>query len=163
MKTLYRAFCRAEEGLSCAMFFAMVVLVLCSALARLLNHPLAWSIDIAQLLLAWTCFLGADVAFRDNKLIGLDLFTRNLPGKVQKTLTLLIRIIMLIALLIFIYYGIRLSIESRKRFFQTLPISYSFVTLSLPVSSALMCITALTKIRESVLSLGGNMQKEEAL
>ena len=153
MKKFYRLFCRGEEVLSCTLFFMMVVLVMCSALARLVKHPISWSIDVAQLLLAWTCFLGADVAFRRNKLVGLDLFTRKLPEKVQKAVTLVIQVIMLGALVIFIVYGLRLSVESWKRSFQTLTISYSFVTFSLPVSSVLMSITALLKIKESVSQL----------
>ena len=153
MKKFYRLFCRGEEVLSCTLFFMMVVLVMCSALARLVKHPISWSIDVAQLLLAWTCFLGADVAFRRNKLVGLDLFTRKLPEKVQKAVTRVIQGIMLGALVIFIVYGLRLSVESWKRSFQTLTISYSFVTLSLPVSSVLMSITALLKIKESVSQL----------
>ena len=153
MKKFYRLFCRGEEVLSCTLFFMMVMLVMCSALARLVKHPISWRIDVAQLLLAWTCFLGADVAFRRNKLVGLDLFTRKLPEKVQKAVTLVIQVIMLGALVIFIVYGLRLSVESWKRSFQTLTISYSFVTLSLPVSSVLMSITALLKIKESVSQL----------
>ncbi|SEU08109.1 TRAP transporter small permease [Enterocloster clostridioformis] len=150
MKTVYRNFCKWEEYLCCTMFFSMVVLVLCSAIARLINHPLAWSIDVAQLLLAWTCFIGADVAFRRDKLVGLDLFTRRLPQKVAQIISLVIRVIMFGALVIFIVYGVRLSIESWKRSFQTLTISYSFVTLSLPVASFLMSITAIIKIVDSV-------------
>ena len=68
-------------------------------------------------------------------------------------MTLVIQVIMLGALVIFIVYGLRLSVESWKRSFQTLTISYSFVTLSLPVSSVLMSITALLKIKESVSQL----------
>lgn len=158
MKAAYRTFCKMEEMLSCGMFFSMVALVLCSALARLLNHPLPWSIDVAQLLLAWTCFVGADVAFRGNKLMGLDLFTRSLPKKVQRVLELIVRVIMLIALIVFIIYGLRLSYESRMRFFQTLPISYSFVTLSLPVASVFMSITALIKIMETVKTLNDGVR-----
>lgn len=155
MKAIYRAFCKVEEAIACAMFFSMVVLVLCSALARLINKPIAWSIDVAQLLLAWTCFIGADVAFRRGKLVGLDLFTRKLPQKVQDFLTLVVQLLILLSLAIFIFYGVRLSIESWKRSFQTLTISYSFVTLSLPVASALMIITDVLKIKDTVLHLMG--------
>ena len=53
-----------------------------------------------------------------------------------------------IALLIaFVYFGISLSIRNWDRDFQTLSfMSYSAVTLSLPVASALMIISAGTKL-----------------
>lgn len=146
MKAVYRTFCKIEEFISCVMFFSMTALVLCSALARLVDHPLSWSIDVAQILLAWTCFIGADVAYREKKLVGLDLFTRNFSMKVRQLIELLIQILVLAALVIFIFVGIKLSYESRMRFFQTLPVSYSLVTLSLPVSSMLMCVTAVIRI-----------------
>lgn len=146
MKAVYRTFCKIEEFISCVMFFSMTALVLCSALARLVDHPLSWSIDVAQILLAWTCFIGADVAYREKKLVGLELFTRNFSMKVRQLIELLIQILVLAALVIFIFVGIKLSYESRMRFFQTLPVSYSLVTLSLPVSSMLMCVTAVIRI-----------------
>ena len=60
-----------------------------------------------------------------------------------------------IAFIIFIIFGFRLSADSWKRAFQTLPISYSYVTLSLPVSSVFMTVTAILKIRETVKRLTG--------
>ena len=155
MKKLYRGFCKLEEIISCVFFFSMVLLVFLSAIARLIQHPLAWSIDVSQLLLAWTAFLGADVAFRRGKLVGLDLLTRKMPHRVQDGLTLVIQVLILIAFIIFIIFGFRLSADSWKRAFQTLPISYSYVTLSLPVSSVFMTVTAILKIRETMKRLTG--------
>ena len=86
---------------------------------------------MAQLLLCWTSLVGADVAFRHDKFIGLDLFTRKMPVKVQKVLEIVVLVLMQVAFCIFIYYGVMLSIKSWKRSFQTLPISYSFVTIAL--------------------------------
>lgn len=163
MKAIYRSFCKLEEVLSCTMFFSMTALVLCSALARLINHPLPWSIDVAQILLAWTCFIGADVAYRDKKLVGLDLFTRNLPEQVRNLIELLIQVLMLIALIIFIVVGLKLSYDSRMRFFQTLSVSYSLVTLSLPVSSALMSITACIKIAEIIAKMKNPNKNREGV
>jgi TRAP-type C4-dicarboxylate transport system permease small subunit len=55
--------------------------------------------------------------------------------------------IIITLLLSFVYYGTRLSIESADRSFQTLSkFSYSIVTVSLPVSSVLMILTASLKI-----------------
>ena len=84
MKKVYNAYCKAEEFLFSFLFAVMVALVFSSAIARGIGKPLAWSLDVAQLLLCWTSLVGADVAFRHDKFIGLDLFTRKMPVKVQK-------------------------------------------------------------------------------
>ena len=86
MKKVYNAYCKAEEFLFSFLFAVMVALVFSSAIARGIGKPLAWSLDVAQLLLCWTSLVGADVAFRHDKFIGLDLFTRKMPVKVQKVL-----------------------------------------------------------------------------
>ncbi len=150
MKTVYKYFCKFEEIFCGISFISIVSLVFISAVARGLNHPIPWSIDISQLLLAWTAFLGADVAFREHNLVGIDLVTKKFPAKMQKSIELLVLILMLVALVIFIIFGVKLSIDSYKRAFQTLTLSYSFVTMSLPVASVFMSVTAVRQIVERI-------------
>ena len=157
MKKVYNAYCKAEEFLFSFLFAVMVALVFSSAIARGIGKPLAWSLDVAQLLLCWTSLVGADVAFRHDKFIGLDLFTRKMPVKVQKVLEIVVLVLMQVAYCIFIYYGVMLSIKSWKRSFQTLPISYSFITIALPVMSTLMTLTNILKITDKVKNFKKNV------
>ena len=157
VKKVYNAYCKAEEFLFSFLFAVMVALVFSSAIARGIGKPLAWSLDVAQLLLCWTSLVGADVAFRHDKFIGLDLFTRKMPVKVQKVLEIVVLVLMQVAFCIFIYYGVMLSIKSWKRSFQTLLISYSFVTIALPVMSTLMTLTNILKIIDKVKNFKKNV------
>ena len=157
VKKVYNAYCKAEEFLFSFLFAVMVALVFSSAIARGIGKPLAWSLDVAQLLLCWTSLVGADVAFRHDKFIGLDLFTRKMPVKVQKVLEIVVLVLMQVAFCIFIYYGVMLSIKSWKRSFQTLPISYSFITIALPVMSTLMTLTNVLKITDKVKNFKKNV------
>ena len=157
MKKVYNAYCKAGEFLFSFLFGVMVALVFSSAIARGIGKPLAWSLDVAQLLLCWTSLVGADVAFRHDKFIGLDLFTRKMPVKVQKELEIVVLVLMLEVFCISIYYGVMLSIKSWKRSFQTLPISSSFVTIALPTISALMTLTNILKITDKVKNFKKNV------
>ena len=150
MKKFYRGFCWLEETLCCIGFLVMIGLVFLSAVARTVGRPLAWSIDVSQLLLCWTTLIGADIAFRHKKILGLDLFTQMLPEKVQKALEILLDLVILVALLIFIKYGTSLSISSWKRSFQTLKLSYSYVTMALPVMSVLMSVSVVIDIVDKI-------------
>ena len=150
IKKFYHGFCKVEETLCNVGFMAMILLVFVSAVARGLKHPLAWSIDIAQLLLCWTTLIGADVAFRHKKFLGLDLVTRMFPEKVQRALQIIMDLIILLALVIFVIYGTRLSMESWKRSFQTLKLSYSYVTMALPVMSTIMGVSVVLDIVDKV-------------
>lgn len=69
MKKLYSGFCKLEETICCIGFLIMIGLVFLSAVARTAGHPLAWSIDVSQLLLCWTTLIGADIAFRYKKFL----------------------------------------------------------------------------------------------
>ncbi len=158
LKKIYRVYCEVEEALFSFLFAVMVALVFCSAIARGIGKPLVWSLDVAQLLLCWTSLVGADVAFRHDKFIGLDLVTRKLPPKVQRILEIVVLLLMQVAFIIFINWGVRLSIKSWKRAFQTLPISYSFVTIALPVMSILMTLTNILKIKDKVQHFNENVE-----
>ena len=160
MKKLYHGFCWIEETLCNIGFGAMIALVFISAIARNLGRPLAWSIDVAQLMLCWTTLIGADVAFRHGKFLGLDLVTRRLPIKVQRALALVIDFLILGALIIFIIYGFRLSAESWKRSFQTLKLSYSWVTLALPVMSIFMSVSDVLDIISKIKQFNAPVEEK---
>lgn len=150
MKKLYNGFCKLEETICCIGFLIMIGLVFLSAVARTVGHPLAWSIDVSQLLLCWTTLIGADIAFRYKKILGLDLFTSKLPVKVQRIILIFLDALILIVLCIFIKYGAALSVSSWKRSFQTLKLSYSYVTMALPVMSGLMVISVVIDIVNTI-------------
>ncbi|MFR2020708.1 MAG: TRAP transporter small permease [Christensenellales bacterium] len=82
---------------------------------------------------------------------------QKMPVKVQKVLEIVVLVLMQVAFCIFIYYGVMLSIKSWKRSFQTLPISYSFVTIALPVMSTLMTLTNILKIIDKVKNFKKNV------
>lgn len=162
VKAIYKGFCKGEEVVLAFLFASMVALVFTSAIARGVGHPLAWSLDVAQLLLCWTSLVGADVSFRHGKFIGLDLFTSRMPVKVQKILEIAVLVLIQIALIIFIFWGVRLSINSVKRSFQSLTISYSWVTIALPVMSVLMTVTNILKIIDRIRNFDKNVAEAEA-
>lgn len=125
----------------------LVGLVFLSAILRFLRFSVSWNIDLSMLLLAWTAFLGADVAWRDGQIIGVNLLTRNLPKALQLVIKLLIDIIILAALVIMVVYGARLAWSERIATYQSMPIPYSLVTISLVVASLSMIFTATQKIQ----------------
>ena len=150
MKKFHENFCKIEQLLCNIGFMLMVALVFISSVARGVGHPLAWSIDVAQLMLCWTTLVGADVAFRHKRFQGLDLVMRHFPIRVQRIIGIGVDIIIMIALVIFIMYGTRLSIDSYLRTFQTLKMSYSWVTIALPVMSVFMLVSVALDIVEQV-------------
>jgi TRAP-type C4-dicarboxylate transport system permease small subunit len=152
LRAVYRFLCKAEEAICGVGFAVLVFLVFGSAILRLFRLSMAWNIDMAMLLLAWTAFLGADVAYRAGQLVGVDLLTRNLPKNMQKLIQILIFLIIGIALGVIVIFGFRLARLERLRTFQSIPIPFSVVTLSMTFAALSMLVSTIIKIRRCILN-----------
>jgi TRAP-type C4-dicarboxylate transport system permease small subunit len=148
MKKLYERVCAAEALVAAAFLVLMVVLIFLGGVLRMLGHPINWSGDAATALFAWACFLCADIAWRNNSLMSIEVITSRLPAHLLTACRLLNYAVITIFLLYLIVMGVYLSWISRARSFQGIPeISYSWVTMSLPVGSVLLLITTALKVR----------------
>ena len=143
---VYRGFCILEETIVAVSVAAITFLVFASAIARGLNHPINWAVDISLLLLAWLVFLGADTALRRSDFIRVDILLRKLSPEVQKFLYYFFYIIIILFLAMLVVYGIPLSIENYQRSFQALALSYSWATISVPVGALFMIVTIVIKL-----------------
>ncbi len=141
MKTLYRYFCWIEETVVKVFLCAIVFFVFSSALGRTLRHPINWAVDLSLLLFAWLVFLGADMALRNINLVNVDLFIKKVPPNIRRKIDIVLHFVILVFLASLVWFGIPLAIESSKRLFQTLGISYSWATVSVPIGAVLMMIS----------------------
>ena len=103
MKKLYHILCKAEV-IACGIgFMFLISFVFFAAVIRFFNISFSWSIDLAMLLLAWTAFLGADIAWRQGQIIGVDILTKQLPPPIRNIIELVILLIILGALVVMTY------------------------------------------------------------
>jgi TRAP-type C4-dicarboxylate transport system permease small subunit len=160
MRKLYYALCKAEVFICGAGFIFLVTFVFLSAILRFFRISMSWNLDLAMFLLAWTAFLGADIAWRSGQLVGVDIVTRRFPRKIQKLITMLIYAVILCALVLIIIFGIRLALTERLRTYQSIPIPYSLVTLSIVAASVSMVVSTILKIRRCILNF--NLDAGEA-
>ena len=152
MQKLYKALCRIELVLCGTGFILMILVVLLSAILRFFRLSMSWNIDVALILMAWTAFLGADIAWRDGSLFGIDIITRRLPPIAQKLVELFIYIIVLCALIIIIISGSKLAWMEKLRKYQSIPIPFSFVIMSLATAAFFMSFSTLLKIKRCIMS-----------
>jgi TRAP-type C4-dicarboxylate transport system permease small subunit len=155
MRKLYHALCKAEVFLCGAAFLFLISFVFLAAILRFFSVSMSWNIDLAMLMLAWTAFLGADIAWRGGQLIGIDIVTRVLPKKVQKVIGIALYVVILIALVVIIVFGLKLSWTERVRQYQSMPIPYSLVTISLVLAACSMVLSTILKIKRAVKELRG--------
>ncbi|MFP4115149.1 MAG: TRAP transporter small permease [Spirochaetota bacterium] len=161
MKKLYRLLCRFEK-IACGVgFLFLVAFVFFAAVLRFFNISLSWSIDLAMLLLAWTAFTGADVAWREGQIIGVDVLTKQFPPKVQHIIQIAIYLVIVAALVIMVVFGARLAWSERARTYQSMRIPYSLVTISVVVAASSMILSTILKIRNAVLLLAEKSPESE--
>ena len=136
MKKFYEKVCKLEELIALILVAGIAVLVFVSALMRTIGHPLNW--------------------------IGVDLFVKKFPAGVQKVLDILFKVIIAAFLCVLIYYGYGMTTSGWARQITSLHISYSWVTMAVPVGSFFMLISTIRNIIERVKTPAGQEVKHEA-
>ena len=151
MQILYGWVLKLEAILAGTFLLLMVALIFLGGVARTLGHPLNWTIDLATCSFAWGCFLCADVAWRRDALMSIDLLAGRVPHRVARVVFYANHFIISLFLVYVIYAGTWLSWVSRARSFQGIPgVSYSWVTASIIVGGTLLLTTTLLKISHAL-------------
>jgi TRAP-type C4-dicarboxylate transport system permease small subunit len=161
MRKLYHALCKAEVFICGVGFMFLVTFVFLSAILRFFRVSMSWNIDLALFLLAWTAFLGADIAWRSGQLVGVDLVTRHFPPKMQKVIAILIYFIIMGALILIAVFGVRLALVERVRTYQSIPIPYSLMTISLVVAALSMILSTILKIKRCILDFNSDSNRNK--
>ena len=132
------------ERLVCiGLLSAIVLLVFAAAVMRTVGLPIIWSVDIAQLLFAWLCMLGANQTLKHAQHATVDIVTQYLPVRWQQRLAGLTSLIMIGVLAVIVVYGIALFNLNPQRTLGSTPLPYRYVALALPVGAGLMLLTLL--------------------
>ncbi len=132
---------RAEAALGKLLLIVIVVLVFAAGLLRWFDHPLIWSVDLAQLLFLWISFIGANQALRKRAHIGMDLLVRPLPLTIRRVVEIALALVTLAFLLTMVVMGYKLTTLNLQRIYGDSGISYAFVTGAVPVGCLLLAIT----------------------
>ncbi|MEF2070857.1 TRAP transporter small permease [Consotaella aegiceratis] len=122
---------------------AIVVLVFVAAVARTLDHPLIWSVDLAQALFVWLCFLGATRALGRRAHIGVDYFVQRLPLGYRRVLDFVLAAVAVVFLATMAWFGLQLTLLNWERVYGDSGISYAWVTIAVPIGCALLALILL--------------------
>ncbi|KKX31539.1 TRAP transporter small permease subunit [Rhizobium sp. LC145] len=147
MRRIHEAIGKFEAVAAGTLLILMVLLIFLGGLARLAAHPLNWTIDFATCFFAWACFICADIAWRRDSLMSIELLTERLPTNAQRILIYINYLILIAFLLFIVIYGTQLAWTSRARSFMGIPsISYSWISASLPFGGLLLLMTTILKL-----------------
>ena len=147
MKKFFEILNKAELAITMTRVVGFTSVLMLGAAVRLTGHPLNWCNDVALLMLAWTTFLGGDVAFRAGRMVNVDILIGKLPVALQKAVALIVYAVLLVMMFVMVRQGLQLCANVGKRTLEGIPfLSYVWVAASIPVGFSLMFITAVKRL-----------------
>ncbi len=133
-----RLYDRVEFVVGGGILAVITGLVFVAAVMRFFGEPLIWSVDLAQLLFIWLCFIGATRAMRQRAHLGVDLAARLLPRAGRLWLETALAALALVFLAVLASHGVELTFLNIERQFGDSGLSYAWVTIAVPAGSALL-------------------------
>ncbi|MFQ9447451.1 MAG: TRAP transporter small permease [Christensenellales bacterium] len=112
MKKIYHWICEAEKVIAMTGIVLMTIFIFLGAVSRAVGHPFSWTTDMGVFMLAWSTFLGGDIAFREGRLANLDIVLAKFPVKAQKGIVSAVYAIIVAFLVCMIYFGAKLTYSS---------------------------------------------------
>ena len=149
MRKFYEKVCIIEVILSAVFLSISCLLIFIAAIARSMDNPINWSQDLSLFLFAWSVFLAADVALRNDKLVRMELVLLKTSEKTTRIVTIINYLLIVVFLAALTFYGIKLSFISHRRVIQGIPgFSYTWVILCVPIGCSLMIVTSVLKLKD---------------
>lgn len=106
-----------------------------------------WPEPIAILLMMVFTFVGAAAAYRAGAHIAVEMFTARAPAALQRTLALLVDLLMAAACVFVVFYGTRLCIETGHQSIAELPwLPVGVTYAALPIGSAITLLFVVERI-----------------
>lgn len=153
MKKFFEILNKAELAITMTCVVGFTSVLMLGAAVRLVGHPLNWCNDVALLMLAWTTFLGGDVAFRAGRMVNVDILISRLPLRIQKVVAVVVYGVLLFMMFMMIRQGLQLCANVGKRTLEGLPfLSYVWVAASVPTGFSLMFLTAVKRLCDLMVS-----------
>lgn len=150
MKTLSKILDSVTQALGYLLGFglvAMVLIMFAQVVYRYgFNNPIQWAEQVASWLLVWVVFLGGTVAYRQNKLIGVDIFILRLPRKLQLAVSLLFDLAILLFLWYFITAGYILAINALTQRVGNIELPPTYIYAAAPVCGVFFLVFTLEKL-----------------
>ncbi|GIL01306.1 MAG: transporter [Alphaproteobacteria bacterium] len=139
-------FAKVEYAIGVMLLAVITGLVFVAAVMRFFGHPLIWSVDLAQLLFIWLCFIGATRAMRERAHLGVDLLVRLMRHRNRLLVETGLAAIVLVFLLLLAVEGYRLTMLNWQRQFGDSGLSYAWVTIAVPAGCVLMSVSIVANL-----------------
>lgn len=151
------------QGLLVVVFTLLVVDVIWGVASRyIFGNQASWSEELARLLMVWLALLGAALACREDRHLGLDVIVRSWPEEVQRLGRLFVYLLIIAFACGIMAWGGGQLVSNRFASGQTLPalgIAKAWFYLALPVSGVLITLFSIEGFWATLI--GADAKQEE--
>lgn len=156
MAFAFTRLCDLITRLACLVLGVLITAIVVIAMAAvwwryIVNDPMSWSEQVSRILFVWMTFLGAAVLYRQRLHIAIDMIVLALPLPIQRVLYWTAEIGVLIFVVVFFIFGLKLSLDTWDNTFGALDITPASFYLAAPASSALMILFFIEKMLDPTL------------
>lgn len=141
------------NGITILIFLMMFSIVTINVVARyVFNAPIPWAGELSRYSFVSIIYLGAIIAFRDKAHIGLDILLEYFPDQLRKVIDNVSKILVAGFLIIFIYEGLKMTLNSIHTKSAAMLISMAIPYIFLPIGGiGMLCelIIDVVKPKES--------------
>ncbi|TSB47236.1 TRAP transporter small permease [Alkalicoccobacillus porphyridii] len=129
-----------DDFLSTVALSGIILLISINVFFRfVLNSPITWTEEISLALFIWLVFVGLSTATKTNSHVGIDYFVRKLPEQwLFRFQVFRLVFIFFVTAVVFVYWGAAFAIHGVAKVTPVLGVSYSFITMAVPIGSALV-------------------------
>lgn len=153
IRHLNRALASALSFILSVLFAGLIIVVFLQVFARnVLEIPLVWTLDIAQLLFTWCIFLGAALAIKWDAHYNLDLVPDNWK-RTGSVLKIVGHIASAIVIFVLIYHGALFTELGSDRTSPSLGITEFWYFVAIPLGGAAMALFLIEIIPDDLAEL----------
>lgn len=126
------------------LFGVMAAIIIFQVFSRFfLGLPLAWSEEIARLIMAYTVFLGAGIALGKGRLIAVEFLLEKLSDSKRNVLIIIIQIIAIFFFILLFIQGMKMIDQVHSQLSSAMRIPMSLFYASIPIGSILLMINSI--------------------
>ncbi len=138
--SIFKKFDKAFEFASAIILSVMVLSITLQVVFRVLNKPLAWSVELSQYLFVWLTFIAGYVGARRGQHIGVEYFHTHTPRPIGNFLKFISNLLPAMYFGVIFYYCVSLWSKLMAQKTAMLKIPMAFVYLGMMIGLFMMAI-----------------------
>lgn len=156
IKKIVNAFGKFEEWFLTILFILAFLVILLQGVSRyVFNSPIIWTDEVSVTFQMLIGFLGIGYGIRTKTHIKVDTLSQKFPKKVQAVINLVFGVLLILAAVITIQYGIKYAMTNWNINFGTFKFGKGKTFMALPIGYGLGVIYTLLDMVDDVLILMG--------